>query len=163
MKYPMRRSKQLLSIEDTQAILDNGKTLTLALQGNEPYPYAVPVNYVWEEGHLYFHCAKVGHKVEAMQHNPHVSFSIIDKEEIISEKYTTYFRSVIGFGKASKVENKDEIIHALHLLIQKYSPDYIQGGDEEIKSGLDHVLVIRIDIDEVNGKEAIELVKQREA
>lgn len=163
MKYPMRRSKQLLSTEETQVILRNGKTLTLALQGNEPYPYAVPVNYIWEENHLYFHCAKEGHKVEAMQYNPNVSFSILDKEEIIPEKYTTYFRSVIGFGKASKVENKEEIIHALHLLVEKYSPEYVQGGDEEIQSGLDHVLIIRIDIEEVSGKEAIELVREREA
>lgn len=161
MTHPMRRSKQLVSNEETQKILAKGITLTLALQGNEPYPYAVPVNYVWEENHLYFHCAKEGHKMEAMKHNPYVSFSIIDKEEIIPEKYTTYFRSVIGFGKAHLVEDKEEIVHALRLLVLKYSPNYVQEGEVEINSSLDHVQIIRIDIDEVSGKEAIELVRQR--
>lgn len=162
MNHPMRRSKQLLSIPDTQTILERGVTLILALQGNEEYPYCVPVNYVWEANHLYFHCAKTGHKREVMDYNPHVSFSIIDKEDIVEEKFTCYFRSVIGFGKAKNVEDSDEIIHALRLLIKKYSPSYIEEGENEITSSLASVDIIRIDIDEVSGKEAIELVREKQ-
>ena len=161
MQHPMRRFKQLLSEEDTKAILERGITLTLALQGDEKYPYSVPVNYAWEENHIYIHCAKDGHKNKIINYNPYVSFSILDKEDIIQEKFTTYFSSVIGFGTVKKVESPEEVIHALRLLIKKYSPNYVNEGEIEIASGLPNVAIIRIDIQEVTGKEAIELVNMR--
>lgn len=161
MQHPMRRFRQLLSEEDTNKILESGITLTLALQGDEKYPYSVPVNYVWEDNHIYFHCAKEGHKNKIMNYNPYVSFSILGKEDIIQEKFTTYFSSVIGFGTVNKVNTPEEVIHALRLLVKKYSPDYVEQGEMEIVSCLPRVCIMRIDIQEVTGKEAIELVNMR--
>ena len=53
------------------------------------------MNFVYEDGKIYFHGAKEGHKIDAIKNNPKVSMSIIDQEDVIEEELTTYFRSVI--------------------------------------------------------------------
>ena len=58
------------------------------------------MNFVYEDGKIYFHGAKEGNKIYAIKNNPKVSMSIIDQEDVIEEELTTYFRSVILFGKA---------------------------------------------------------------
>ena len=77
--HQMRRIKQLLSKEDTEAILHRQTAGVLAVQGDGGYPYAVPLSYVYEKGRLYFHCALQGHKLDAIANNPKVSFCVIDK------------------------------------------------------------------------------------
>lgn len=52
------------------------------------------------KGKIYFHSAKAGHKIDAMEKHPKVSFAVIDEDTIVSKEYTSYFRSVIAFGKA---------------------------------------------------------------
>lgn len=158
MKHPMRRYKQALDNEAVNDIMNRGITVTLGMKGDEEFPYVVPVNYVVENDHFYFHCARVGHKWDVLQYDPRVSFCVIDREEIVEEKFTSYFRSVIGSGVALVVEDREEIIHALRLLVKKYSPSYIQEGEKEIFDNLSHVAVVRIDIKEMSGKQAIELV-----
>jgi len=83
----------------------------LACLGDEDYHYAVPHSYAHFSDKIYFRSAKAGHKIEAITKNPKVSFSIIDEYTIVSEEYTTYFRSVIAFGKARVVEG-DEWLEA---------------------------------------------------
>lgn len=96
----MRRKKQKLTEKQCIDILKRAKTATLALHGDDGYPYSVPVNYVYLDGKIYFHGAKSGHKIDAIKNNPKVSISIIDQEDVIEEELTTYFRSIILFGKA---------------------------------------------------------------
>ena len=66
----LRRKKQLLSREETTAVLNRGTSGVLALSGDDGYPYAVPISYVYdqEQETIYFHCAKSGHKLDAIQH-----------------------------------------------------------------------------------------------
>ena len=94
----MRRKRQLLSEEDSIDILTKATAGTLALLGDNDYPYAVPISYVYQERKLYFHSALAGHKVDAIRKCDKASFCVIDKDEVHPEKYTTYFRSVIAFG-----------------------------------------------------------------
>ncbi|MBS4025785.1 MAG: pyridoxamine 5'-phosphate oxidase family protein, partial [Clostridia bacterium] len=101
----MRRKKQLMSLEDTLAVMDRCTNGVLACLGDDDYPYAVPVSYVYHKNKIYFHSAKAGHKVEAILKNPKVSFAVIDEDTIVGSEYTTYFRSVIAFGKARIVED----------------------------------------------------------
>lgn len=96
----MRRKKQELTEKQCLDILRRAQTATLALSGDDGYPYSVPMNFVYEDGKIYFHGAKEGHKIDAIKNNPKVSMSIIDQEDVIEEELTTYFRSVILFGKA---------------------------------------------------------------
>ena len=73
----MRRNKQLLSIDDIVAVMERCTNGVLACMGDNDYPYAVPLSYVYFDNKIYFHSAKVGHKVDAIIKNPKVSFSVI--------------------------------------------------------------------------------------
>ena len=69
----MRRKKQELTEKQCLDILRRAKTATLALSGDDGYPYSVPMNFVYEDGKIYFHGAKEGHKIDAIKNNPKVS------------------------------------------------------------------------------------------
>jgi nitroimidazol reductase NimA-like FMN-containing flavoprotein (pyridoxamine 5'-phosphate oxidase superfamily) len=116
----MRRIKQLLSEEDTIAVLERCTNGVMACLGDDDYPYAVPVSYVYHKGKIYFHSAKAGHKIDAIIKYPKVSFAVVDKDTIVSEEYTSYFRSVIAFGKA-RITEGDEWDEAFRALVEKYS------------------------------------------
>ncbi len=102
----MRRSRQALSQKECEHLLNKATSGVLALSGDEGYPYALPISFVYDEGKLYFHSAKSGHKIDAIKKEPKASFCIIDQDTIVPEKYTTYFRSVIAFGKLSIIEDE---------------------------------------------------------
>lgn len=122
-------------------------------------PYAVPVNYVYDGNSIYIHSAAQGHKIDALKRNPKCSLCIVDKDDVIPEEFTSYFRSVIAFGTAHFVESTDEKNAALRLLGDKYSPGV--DPEAEIFRFIKAVCIVRIDIDNVTGKEAIELTKER--
>ncbi len=156
----MRRNKQLLSAEDTKAVLDRCTAGTLACMGDEGFPYSVPLSYVYFDDKIYFHSAKAGHKVDAIVENPKVSFSVIDEDTIVSAEYTTYFRSVIAFGRA-RITEGDEWVEGFKALVEKYSGD--QPEDAKLKEimGCKQSLIIAIDIEHITGKEAIEYVQAK--
>ena len=80
----MRRKNQALSREEAAAVLDRALSGVLALSGDDGYPYAVPISYVYDGGKLYFHCAKSGHKLDALQRNPKASFCVVDQDQIVT-------------------------------------------------------------------------------
>ena len=96
----MRRKRQLLPQAESVAILEKMTNGILALHGDEGYPYAVPVSYVYADGKIYFHSAMKGHKVDAIVRNEKVSFCVVEQDDIKPAEFTTYFRSVIVFGRA---------------------------------------------------------------
>ncbi|MDE6554328.1 MAG: pyridoxamine 5'-phosphate oxidase family protein [Muribaculaceae bacterium] len=159
MERKMRRIRQLLPEEENIRILENGKAAVWAVAGDDDYPYAVPINYVYHEGCIYIHCARQGHKLDAIRRNPKCSLCIVDKDDVVPIEFTSYFRSVIAFGKAEIVEEENEVIDTLRLLSDKYSPGI--DPEEEIKKFLKNVCIVRIRLVEVTGKEAIELVRMR--
>jgi uncharacterized protein len=156
----MRRGKQLLSMEDTVAVMDRCTNGVLACLGDEDYPYAVPLSYVYFNDKIYFHSAKAGHKIDAITKNPKVSFSVIDEDTIVSEKYTTYFRSVIAFGKARIVEG-NEWLQAFEALVKKYSEDQPEETKQNKITGGTQAYIIAIDVEHITGKEAIEYVNAK--
>ena len=157
----MRRKRQQLSEEESIGILQRATSGTLALLGDNGYPYAIPISYVYSEGKLYFHSALSGHKVDAIRNYDKASFCVIDKDDVKPKKYTTFFRSVIAFGKIHIIEDETEKLEAAKLLGDRYNPNQEVALQKEIESGLSRMLAIRFDIEHLTGKEAIELVKQR--
>ncbi|MDE6578085.1 MAG: pyridoxamine 5'-phosphate oxidase family protein [Muribaculaceae bacterium] len=159
MERKMRRFKQQLPEEEIKGILYSGKYAVLAVEGDDSYPYAVPVNYVFDGKAIYIHSAKEGHKVDSIRRNPKCSLCVVSKDKIVPEEFTSYFESVIVFGKAFIAEDTDEVVYALRLLSEKYSPGI--NPENEITKFLNTVCIIRIDIEAFSGKEAIELTRQR--
>lgn len=104
----MRRKRQLLSEQESIDVLARGTSGVLALLGDDNYPYAVPISYIYDNSKLYFHGAKTGHKIDAIKKCSKASFCVIDQDKIVKEEYTTYFRSVIAFGKIHILEDEKE-------------------------------------------------------
>ena len=156
----MRRKKQVLSKEECELVLERGTSGVLAVLGDGGYPYAVPLSYVYADGKIVFHCAKQGHKLDAISKNGKVSFCVVDLDDVQPERYTTYFRSVIAFGRA-RVLGEEEKRTAIEVLAAKYTPDDPEGRKQEIEREYRALCVVAIEIDHLSGKEAIELVRKK--
>lgn len=149
--YKMRRTDRELSCDEALEILRNGAYGVLSTIGSDGFPYGVPVNYAYDSGKIYFHCAKnSGHKQENLIYSGRVSFTVVTHEKIVPESFTSEYASVIAFGVASKtVINKE---HGLLKLVEKYSPDFIKEGEEYISEYADVTDVYEIDIEKISGK-----------
>ncbi len=161
---PMRRSKQALGEEEIDEILSRGSAGTLAVLGDGGWPYAVPLSYVYHNGHIYVHCAKSGHKLDAIRACDKVSFSVIDQNMIVPAEFTTYYRSALIFGRARVVSDPAEVMAAMQALSAKYSPRESEDTHriEKKVSGAAGLCVVAIDIEHRSGKQALELVEQPE-
>lgn len=158
----MRRKKQALPPEECAAILTKGTSGVLALSGDAGYPYAVPLSYVFAEDRLYFHCAKSGHKLDAIRRDNRASFCIVEQDQIVPEAYTTYFRSVIAFGTVRILEDPAEKRAAIKKLAAKYAPDdTVEHRAQVIDQEREPLCMLEMVIEHSTGKEAIELVKAR--
>jgi len=156
----MRRKRQQLPDEESIGILQKATSGTLALLGDDDYPYAVPISYAYADGKLYFHSALSGHKIDAIKKCDKASFCVIEQDDVRPEEYTTYFRSVIAFGKIHLVEDETEKMAIARMLGERYHPQHEEALQKEIESGFSRMLAIRFDIEHLTGKEAIELVRQ---
>ena len=161
MFRPMRRIKQLLSQEDTVQIFERGTSGTLAILGDDGYPYALPLSYVYSQGKIFFHSAKTGHKIDAIRANDKASFCVIDKDHIVPEEYTSYFRSAIAFGRIKIMEDEQEKRAALDILAQRYTPGREEQRQRTMDKELPALCMLELDIEHMTGKEAIDLVKGR--
>lgn len=156
----MRRNKQQLSHDECLDILRKGKTAVVAVSGDDGYPYTVPLNYVYFNDKIYFHCAKTGHKLDAVKRCDKVSVCVVLNDDVVPEKYTTYYKSVICFGRAKTVEDEVLAQESITALGRKYC--YSQGDAgirAEIKKGMPAMLMVEITPEHISGKQCIELVK----
>ena len=162
MMYPeMRRKKQALDPAACDAILEAGTSGVLALSGADGQPYAVPLSYLYREGKLYFHCAKAGHKLDLLGQNPKASFCVIGQDQVVPEKYTTLYRSVILFGTVRELTDPAEKRAAIEALARRYAPgEPAEGIDAEIARYWDRLCMLELTPSRITGKQCIELVGQ---
>ena len=157
----MRRFKQELRQAEAQEVLARNTCGIMACLGDDGYPYTVPLSYVYHDGHIYFHSAMEGHKIDALRGSEKVSFCVVDQDHVIPEELTTYFRSAVAFGRARILEDEAEKREALTLLGLRYMP----GGDDHVRTHIDDAIrrtaVVDIAIEHLTGKEARELMEQR--
>lgn len=153
----MRRYKQQLSEAECKQILDKSTSGVLCLMGDNGYTYGVPLSFVYEEDKLYFHSAKSGHKIDAINEHENVSFTIVYEDNVLPERTSTCYKSLILFGRAYFTDSDDEKRKALLLLSKKYSPKRcLEELENIIKRKLNNTEVIVFDIRYMTGKEAIE-------
>lgn len=155
MFRPMRRANQELTQAENEKILNTAVSGVLAVHGDDDYPYAVPLNFVYDSGAIYFHCAKSGHKLDAIKNNNKVSFCVVAKDTVIPQKFATDYYSVIAFGRAKILSERDEIINALRLINKKLAPGFTKEGNREIEQAIDRVCIVKIETEHITGKAAI--------
>ena len=160
---PMRRHRQELSPEACREVLERATSGVLALAGDDDYPYAVPISYVYDGEKLYFHCAKSGHKLDAVKRNPKASFCVIGQDRVIPDEYTTAYRSVIAFGRIRILTEDREIRSAAERLGLRYAPHHTkERRDQEINKEWSRLCMLEMTVEHLTGKEGRSLLKEQE-
>lgn len=150
--HDIRRKDRLLSPEGVQTLLDSGEYGVLSMCAANGYAYGVPISFARDKNHIYFHCAREGHKIENLRSNPKVSFCIVGNTHVIPEQFTTAYESVVVFGKIVMDLDDEERRKGLRLLVKKYCPEYIELGEIYMEKSFKRTHVLRLDIDHISGK-----------
>lgn len=130
----MRLKEQQLSQEEAIAILKKATHGTLAIHGEDKYPYSVPISFAYGDGKIYFHGALAGQKYDLLTKNPSVCLSVVDLDDVQPTKFTTFYRSVIVYGDVKRLTTPEEIRPAMEYTVDKYSPGLSEGGRKYMKA-----------------------------
>lgn len=151
------RKKQALSHKECEIILSEEKRGVLSVCGDDGYPYGMPMNHYYckEDGYIYFHCGKKGHRADSLKKCPKVSFCVTDKGTPVKDGWALDFRSVIVFGKAVPLTDEDRKKEICTLLSLKFTCDrnYIEN---EIAAFINNTDVFYIVPEHITGKKVNE-------
>ncbi len=150
---PMRRHDRELTREQCERLLKEGSHGVLSLCGDGGWPYGAPLSFVYRNGKIYFHGAGVGHKLDAVRHDPRASFCAVAQDRVISEQYTTDYRSVIAFGTVREIADRGEKRDALRALALKYAPaDAEENRERYIGADIAAACVLELTVLRMTGK-----------
>jgi len=149
----MRRFKQAVSEAECKAILKEEKRGVFSVIGDEGYPYSLPINFIYdeEEGRIYFHGAKEGHKVDAIRSCDKVCFTTWDKGFKKEGHWEWNVTSVIVFGRARLIEDRALTEEKARKLALKYFPT-AEEAEEELGRSINRMQLFAIDIEHMTGK-----------
>jgi nitroimidazol reductase NimA-like FMN-containing flavoprotein (pyridoxamine 5'-phosphate oxidase superfamily) len=147
----MRRKDKAVDRDAAIHLLQTGEYGVLSTVDAQGQPYGVPLNYVFHDGGLYFHCALQGHKLDNLLANRRASFCVVGRTRVLPAEFNTEYESVIVFGEASVVQG-EERYRALMCLVEKYSPDFVEEGREYIKLHDSRTMVVKLHIRSMTGK-----------
>lgn len=149
----LSRKKQQLSREECIEILMSEPRGVLSVNGDDGYPYGFPIDhwYCPRDGKIYFHCGKLGYKLDAIKNNDKVSFCVCDKGSRKGGDWALYVKSVIIFGRIRIIDEPERAIEITRQLSYKYTSDacYIE---DEIKKYSSGVLVLELSVEHMTGK-----------
>ncbi|MBQ2070425.1 MAG: pyridoxamine 5'-phosphate oxidase family protein [Bacilli bacterium] len=149
----LRRFKQRLEKEECIALLKQEKRGVLSLMGEDGYPYGIPMNhwYCQEDGKIYFHGAKDGHKIDALRKCDKVCYTVFEKGYAKEGEWALNVRSVVVFGRIGFVEDQDKARRICTELCRKFTDDeaYLE---RELQSASKRVLCLELTIDHISGK-----------
>ena len=151
-EYAMRRKDRLQGEEENLALLDKAEYGVLALADGR-WPYAVPLSFALMDGALYVHCAREGRKIDVLNANNRACFTVVGPTKpVYDHGFSTYYESVMVFGKIVSVEEKEEKTRALVALARKYLPGDMDKADGDIERSFKRTAVYRIAIEQMSGK-----------
>lgn len=149
----MRLEANMITNEEAEEMLNKATNGVLAVDGDDGYPYAVPLSFAYKNGKLYFHgTSDNSHKIESIKKNPKVSFCVITQDEIIPKQFNTLYRSVIIFGKARVLTDAKEIEQGIMTIVKKYAGEYMDEGKAYMNAETGNFCVVEIDIEHMTGK-----------
>lgn len=148
----MRLKGQQLDAGKIEEIMNTCTNGVLCINGDNGYPYGVPLSYAYADGKIYFHCSREGYKVDLLKADPKVSFTVIAQDDIIPEEYNTLYISVIAFGRVRLIDDPEEMKKTHIHIVNKYSKGYEKGGMEYLDSAIDKIYMAEITIDHITGK-----------
>ena len=153
----IRKKRNNIGVETAEQLLIQCRRGILAVNGVEGYPYAIPINFYFDKGNkkIYFHGAKVGHKIDALQVCDKVCFTVYGNETVKEEAWAPFMQSVVVFGRCHLVESGPESIAWLKQFAMKYYPEE-HLADEEIARAGKAAQLFEIEIEHLSAKEVQE-------
>ncbi len=163
MFRPLRRPKQALPLQECEEILNKSHYGILSLTGDDGYPYGVPVNHVYLDGKIAFHCAASGHKLDAIRSCDKVSYCVVWKDDVSAERQATDYISVIVFGRASLVEDDEGKRRICEAIGEKFAPAYMKECRDETEMYLKRggLSCVEITIEHMTGKCGLYVMQER--
>ena len=154
MFRPIRKKKNEISTDAAKALLRSSRRGVLAVNGDDGYPYAIPINYLYDEENekIIFHGAKAGHKVDALKKNDKICFTVFGNEMVKEEAWAPFLQSVVVFGRCHLVESQEDAIALVKKFAAKYYPNMDMVNEEAASSGR-AVQMFEIQIEHLSGKE----------
>ena len=150
----IRKKKNEIDSSAAKSLLQSSRRGVLAVNGDNGYPYAIPINYFYDDAaqKIYFHGARAGHKVDALRTCDKVCFTVYGNETIKAEPWAPYMQSVVVFGRCHLVPAGPKAAESLKTLAMKYFPseDLV---DQEINRSGSAVQIFEIEIEHLSGKE----------
>ena len=133
----MRRFKQQISEEECIHILKEQKRGILSMLGDDGYPYGIPLSHWFcdEDGKIYFHGAKTGHKIDSIIKCDKVSFCVYDEGYLNEGDWALNINSVVVFGRIKIVEDEEKVKWICTNLCRKFT-----DSEEYLKYELEHAL-----------------------
>lgn len=149
----MRRFKQAVSEEECRQILKTEKRGVLSVVGDNGYPYGIPINFYYDEndGKIYFHCAKEGHKIDAIKNCDKACFTTWNTGFKKDGDWAWNVTSVIAMGRAELVNDMNVIYEKVRNLALKYYPTE-EEVNEEMEKAVSRVQLIALSIEHLTGK-----------
>lgn len=147
----MRRKNQQIPDDECTKLLEGAKRGVLAVLGDDEYPYTVPMDYVYDNGHIYFHCAREGHKLDAIREHDKVSFCVLSDGVREENDWWYHFTSVIVFGRLREIIDEEQRDRYLRLLGSKYFPTQ-EHLEKEMQSAALRAAVLDLTIEHMTGK-----------
>ena len=157
MFRPIRKKKNQISDEAAKELLRTSRRGVFAVNGDDGYPYAIPINFLYDEDaqKIYFHGSRAGHKVDSLRACAKVCFTVYGNETIKDEPWAPYMQSVVVFGRCRLLESGEESLALVKRFAMKYYPDE-SLVDIEIAEGGKAVQMYEITIEHYSGKEVQE-------
>ena len=157
MFRPVRRKNKELSTEEAKNLLKSARRGVLAVHGDDGYPYAIPLNFSYDEQteRIYFHGSRIGHKADALKNCDKVCFTVVGEECVREEAWAPYVRSAVVFGRCHPVTDADAAAARLKQFAMKYYPQEALADAEIMKAGK-AVQMYEIEIEHLSGKEVQE-------
>jgi uncharacterized protein len=150
-----RKDKEINNIKEINKIIMEADFCNVAMSKNNT-PYLVPMNYGFHEPYIYLHSANEGLKIDILRRNPQVCIGIVGdvKLEKSSDvcKTSMKYSSVIIFGKAEFLSDKDDKNKALSHIVQHYEQDVSRDNLNIDESELNRVTVLKVRIEKITGK-----------
>lgn len=157
MFRPMRRAKRTISDEDARSLLAKGRRATLAVNGDDGYPFAFPIDYRFDAdaNKIYFHGAKAGQKVDALRRSDKVCLTVMGNERLEDGEWAPYVQSVVVFGRCRLVDDAAKTEAEVRRLALKYYPS-AEEVERELEKHLSAVQLYEIEIEHLTGKQVQE-------
>lgn len=153
----IRKVKNEIGTEKIKEILGKAQRGVLALNGEDGYPYAFPLNYFYDEENesIYFHGTKTGYKIDCIEKDPKACFTVILEDGLADDGWSKITSSVVAYGLVEEIKDEDFARDAMISLAKKYYPN-VELVDENMKASFKSTKMLAFHISYMTGKKVNE-------